>query len=87
MLRNPVFKTNEGVHWSSPGGEVLYACHHLSIHAYIGKCTRIYKVYLHFHIFNCVTLCMYHRISFDCVVYTCVAPGRRHIIRTCRESA
>ena len=43
---------------------LLYAC----IHAYTGKCTRIYKVYLHFHIFDCVTLCMYHRISFDCVV-------------------
>jgi len=54
------FKADEGVHWSSPGGEVLYACHHIPIHAYTGTCTCIYTylmVLLSVSIFlTCITI-------------------------------
>jgi hypothetical protein len=56
----------------------------VSVHAYTKcTCTFIYLiVLLSASIFlTCITGC------YLSVVFTCVAPGRRHVVRTSRESA
>ena len=64
----------------------------VSVHAYT-KCTCIF-IYLIVLLSACITIYSLIVLLSVCitvyplrVVYTCVAPGRHHIIRTCRESA